>query len=50
MRTDAQGFISALKFSQQTIQGELAHHVNNIVGSVADLQHDIVDALAIPLP
>jgi hypothetical protein len=50
MRTDAQGFISALKFSQQTIQSELQHHVSNIAGSVADLQHDIVDALAIPLP
>jgi len=50
MRTDAQGFISALKFAQQTIQSELQHNVSNIVGSVADLQHDIVDALATPLP
>jgi len=50
LRTDAQGFISGLKFAQQTIQGEIQHHVSNIVGSVADLQHDIVDALAIPLP
>ncbi|MBP1817087.1 PQQ-dependent sugar dehydrogenase [Mycobacterium sp. OAE908] len=50
MRTDAEGFIGALRYAQQTVQGELQHHVSDIVGSVADLQHDIVDALATPQP
>jgi len=50
MRTDAEGFIGALRYAQQTVQSELQHHVSDIVGSVADLQHDIVDALATPQP
>jgi hypothetical protein len=50
MKTDALGFFGGLQFAQQTVQGEIQHQISNIVGSVADLQHDIVDALTIPLP
>jgi hypothetical protein len=42
--------VGALQYAQQTIRNEVTHQVNNIVGSVADLRHNIVDALSVPLP
>jgi glucose/arabinose dehydrogenase len=46
MKTDVLGIVGALQYAQVTIPNEVTHQINNVVGSVADLQHDIVDALS----
>jgi glucose/arabinose dehydrogenase len=45
-KLDILGIVGSLQYAQLTIGNEFSHQIDNIVGSVADLQSDILDALS----